>query len=153
VAWGDYDNDGDLDILLTGYGVVGGGPVAKVYRNDGPAAGSGWNFVDSGAQLTGVYRSSVAWGDYDNDGDLDILLTGDSGDSPVAKVYRNDGGVFADSGRRMTPSALESGSVAWGDYDNDGDLDILLTGYTARWPRGQGLPQRRRRLCRQRASR
>ena len=100
VAWGDYDNDGDLDILLTGYGVgVGGGPVAKVYRNDGPAAGSGWNFVDSGAQLTGVYRSSVAWGDYDNDGDLDILLTGDSGDgSPVAKVYRNDGGVFVDSG-------------------------------------------------------
>jgi uncharacterized repeat protein (TIGR01451 family) len=137
VAWGDYDNDGDLDILLTGYGVVGGGgPVAKVYRNDGPAAGSGWNFVDSGAQLTGVYRSSVAWGDYDKDGDLDILLTGyASGFSPVAKVYRNDGGVFVDSGPAddALPGVLDS-SAAWGDYDNDGDLDILLTGYSGDGP-------------------
>jgi uncharacterized repeat protein (TIGR01451 family) len=133
VAWGDYDNDGDLDILLTGYD--GGGAVAKVYRNDGPAAGSGWNFVDSSAGLTGVYYGSVAWGDYDNDGDLDILLTGTtSGDSTgaVAKIYRNDGPAagagwnFVDSGVALT--GVHQSSVAWGDYDNDGDLDILLTG-------------------------
>jgi hypothetical protein len=51
-------------------------------------------------RLAGVYGiSSVAWGDYDNDGDLDILLTGqDSGGNHVAKVYRNDGGGFVDSG-------------------------------------------------------
>ena len=86
VAWGDYDNDGDLDILLTGLPPSGGNPVAKVYENtDGafsevPATG-----------LTGVSYSSVAWGDYDNDGDLDILLTAgyDSGGNPVAKVYQN----------------------------------------------------------------
>ena len=92
VAWGDYDNDGDLDILLTGYSSDG---VARVYRNDGPAPGAGWNFVDIGVALTGVFYSSVAWGDYDNDGDLDILLTGaDSSFKPVARVYRNDGGGF-----------------------------------------------------------
>ena len=45
----------------------------------------------SGAGLTGVADSSVAWGDYDNDGDLDILLTGaDGGGGPVAKLYRNE---------------------------------------------------------------
>ena len=133
VAWGDYDNDGDLDILLTGYD--GGGPVAKVYRNNGPAAGSGWSFVDSGVALTGVYYGSVAWGDYDNDGDLDILLTGTTNgnsNGAVAKVYRNDGPAagagwsFADSGVALT--GVQQSSVAWGDYDNDGDLDILLTG-------------------------
>jgi hypothetical protein len=128
VAWGDYDNDGDLDILLTG--TTNGsstGAVAKVYRNDGPAAGAGWNFVDSGVALTGVHQSSVAWGDYDKDGDLDILLTGaGSGGVRVAKVYRNDAGSFVDSSAGLT--GVADSSVAWGDYDNDGDLDILLTG-------------------------
>ena len=126
VAWGDYDNDGDLDILLTGRD-SGNVPVARLYRNDGGL------FADSGTAddaLTGVRFSSVAWGDYDNDGDLDILLTGqDSGLNPVAKVYRNDGGLFTDSGTADDAlTAVSGGSVAWGDYDNDSDLDILLTG-------------------------
>lgn len=123
VAWGDYDNDGDLDILLTGNS--GSGYVSKIYRND---AGS---FVDIAAPLVGVWESSVAWGDYDNDGDLDILLTGntsaeDPTPNPVSIIYRNDGGIFVD-----IPASLVGvfrSSVAWGDYDNDGDLDILLTG-------------------------
>jgi predicted nucleotidyltransferase len=130
VAWGDYDNDGDLDILLTGAN-SSNTPVTKLYRNDGPAAGSGWSFVDSGVALTGVSSGSVAWGDHDNDGDLDILLTGYSSDG-VARVYRNDGPApgagwnFVDIGVALT--GVFYSSVAWGDYDNDGDLDILLTG-------------------------
>ncbi|HSH04347.1 MAG TPA: FG-GAP-like repeat-containing protein [Anaerolineae bacterium] len=122
VAWGDYDNDGDLDILLTGQD-SGNVPVTKVYQNN---AGS---FTDIGAGLTGIWLSSVAWGDYDNDGDLDILLTGEvSGGGLVAKVYQNNAGSFTDIGAGLPGS--QNGSVAWGDYDNDGDLDILLTGYT-----------------------
>ena len=120
IAWGDYDNDGDLDILLAGDGF---GAVAKVYRNDG-----GGVFTDIGAGLTGVYQAAAAWGDYDNDGDLDILLAGsNSGGNPVTMVYRNDGGgSFTDIGAALV--GIYMGSVAWGDYDNDGDLDILLAG-------------------------
>ncbi|MBP8291398.1 MAG: VCBS repeat-containing protein [Caldilineaceae bacterium] len=118
VAWGDYDNDGDLDVLLTGYN---GSYLTKVYRNNGGS------FVDSGVSLPGVSNSSVAWGDYDNDGDLDILLTGWTGGSGLALVYRNNGGNFVNV--PVSIPAVYSGSVAWGDYDNDGDLDILLTGY------------------------
>ncbi len=122
VAWGDYDSDGDLDILLTGEGYTYTGIVSVVYRNDGGGA-----FTDIGAGLSGVYAGSVAWGDYDNDGDLDILLTGYTGSVPVSKVYRNDGGgAFVDIGAGLI--AVHSSSVAWGDYDNDGDLDVLLTG-------------------------
>ena len=123
VAWGDYDNDGDLDILLTGADTLTS-RVSKIYRNDGGI------FTDIGASLIDLRNSSAAWGDYDNDGDLDILLTGYTGPQVgvtfFSKIYRNDGGTFTDTGISLT--GVANGSVAWGDYDNDGDLDILLTG-------------------------
>jgi hypothetical protein len=126
VAWGDYDNDGDLDLLLSGSADTA--PISCVYRNDG-----GGVFTDIGAGLTGVDGGSVAWGDFDNDGDLDILLAGQGSTQPIGRVYRNDGGgVFSNINAGLTPVSVSSG--AWGDYDNDGDLDILLTGVdVANW--------------------
>ncbi len=75
VAWADYDNDGRSDFLLTGATGTNSanvpiGYVSQVWRN----TGSG--FVNSGVSLPGVFRSSVAWGDYNNDGRLDIALMG-----------------------------------------------------------------------------
>ena len=76
----------------------------------------------------GVYFSSVAWGDYDNDGRLDFLLTGYTNNGDVSQLWRNTGSGFTN-----VPIADLLGvyypSVAWGDYDNDGRLDFLLTGY------------------------
>ncbi|MCP4542281.1 MAG: VCBS repeat-containing protein, partial [Chloroflexi bacterium] len=128
VAWGDYDNDGDLDILLTGAG--SGGPLAKLYENTG--SGFAENITASNV-LTGVEYSSVAWGDYDNDGDLDILLTGDTGGyNPLTSVYENTGAGFSvDAVASNDLAQVRYSSVAWGDYDNDGDLDILLTGMSS----------------------
>ncbi len=115
MAWGDYDNDGDLDILLAGENLSGF--ISRVYRND-----RGTFTVSAG--LPGA--RSVAWGDYDNDGDLDILLTGVSGSEDITRIYRNDGGTFTDIEAGLP--GVQNSSMAWGDYDNDGDLDILLTG-------------------------
>ena len=125
VAWGDYDNDEDLDILLTGADATFT-PISRIYRNDGNDL-----FTDINAELTDVMLSSVAWGDYDNDGDLDILLNAskNSYGDHVSKIYRNDGNdVFTDIHANLVE--VSSGSLAWGDYDNDGDLDIVLTGFT-----------------------
>ncbi|MCP4545218.1 MAG: hypothetical protein GY835_01980 [bacterium] len=117
-AWGDYDNDGDLDVLLTGFAVPPIFRVTRIYRNDDGT------FVDIEADLIGVNNSSVAWGDYDNDGDLDILLHGYSSDFGfITRIYRNDAGVFTDIEAGLPVHATSS--QAWGDYDNDGDLDIL----------------------------
>jgi len=124
LSFADYDRDSDLDLAVTGKITEGYG-TTKIYQNDGKG-----NFSDSGIQIIDVYTSSLAWGDYDNDGDLDLALIGARMGAPgiVAKIYKNKGNsTFEDSGiTDLTPVA--SGSVAWADYDNDGWLDIAICG-------------------------
>ena len=86
------------------------------------------NFVDTGISFIGLTQSSAAWGDYDNDGDLDVVMCGfDDQSEPRTMLYRNDGNNHF---TRVTSGLanLSRGSMAWGDYDNDGNLDILLIG-------------------------
>ncbi len=135
VAWGDYDNDGRLDFLVTGATnrAVPSGTISQLWRN----TGSGFtNVTDTVAPgLPQVAYSSVAWGDYDNDGRLDFLLTGGfyktNYFTRVSQLWRNTGRGFTNVTDTVTPGLpqLHAGSVAWGDYDNDGRLDFLLTGY------------------------
>jgi len=128
VAWGDYDNDGRLDFLLTG--LSGPDEVSQLWRN----TGSGFTNVTASVApgLPGVNDSSVAWGDYDNDGRLDFLLTGFTGSASVSQLWRNTGSGFTNVTASVAPGlpGVNDSSVAWGDYDNDGRLDFLLTGYS-----------------------
>jgi hypothetical protein len=126
VIWGDYDSDGDLDVLVAG---VGKQDVAftTIYNNAGGV------FTNSGINLSGLSRASAAWGDYDNDGDLDLAITGlTTAGVATMRIYRNDGGTFT-----AIPGSfigVFAGNVAWADYDNDGDLDLLVTGVTSSTP-------------------
>jgi len=75
------------------------------------------SFTEISAGLPGVAYSSVAWVDYDNDDDLDILLTGYiDGYDDISKIYRNDGaGTFTEINSGMIPFGF--GSIALGDYN------------------------------------
>jgi len=110
VAWGDYDNDGDLDLA------VGNNGQNVIYRNSGGSFGSTVNF-GTGSDAT----QSVAWGDYDNDGDLDLAV----GNNGQNVVYPNNGGSFGSAVNFGTGSD-DTLSVAWGDFDGDGDLDLAV---------------------------
>ncbi len=147
MAWGDYNNDGQLDILLSGSDSSYQSSFTKVYRNKTRENGSA-SFEDIGVQIPFLGSARYAWGDYDNDGLLDILGTGvdqqngESSATIVAKIYRNtgsfsglnsftDSGVQIDSGESRSEELINRGysQAAWGDYDKDGKLDILFTGH------------------------
>lgn len=78
--------------------------------------------------LLGLENGSVSFVDYDNDGDMDMMLTGsDSLWTPRTLLYENTG-----TGLAYVPnsfSGMASSSADWGDFDGDGDEDLLLTGY------------------------
>jgi len=119
-AWGDYDNDGRLDLLLADYGTAY--PYAPaLFHNDGN--GNFTRVVPQGVYVTGFF-SSAAWADFDDDGFLDILLTANTGNN---LLFRGDHGT---NFLQITtgPIVTEPASVsvpAWGDYDNDGFDDLL----------------------------
>ncbi len=132
-AWGDYNNDGYLDILATGGTGLSAYGVTKLFTNNN---GDGTFSENTTAGLTQVEESAAAWGDQNNDGKLDILLSGcphySSGcaEAPVSKVFTNGGtGTFSDASAGL--QGFMYGGVAWGDYNSDGKLDILLSGQNA----------------------
>lgn len=130
-AWGDYDNNGTMDVAIAGYEYDQSkdklAPGARIYRNSGS---SGGDFADVNARLTGVQDASLAWGDYDNDGKLDLVVAGDTGTAYVTKLYHNMGTTFPVNAAAVLPGVAK-GCVAWGDYDNDGRLDLLIAGNAA----------------------
>ncbi len=127
-AWGDYDNDGDLDLVLTGStNGTSGGAIAELYDNDGSGNLTKNTTISSG--LTGASRSGAAFGDYDNDGYLDLVIIGyNTSNTPTTTLYNNngDGSFSVVSGTGFDNGAWSS--AYWGDINNDGYLDLFLSG-------------------------
>lgn len=124
VAWADYDADGDMDILANG-STDAPTHLVYIYRNDGDDV-----FLNTGIEIFGSVDGSLAWGDYDNDGDFDFLLTGLASyqNSPIIEIYRNIDGSIFNKDEDVDLPKMYTGNAVWGDYDNEGDLDILICG-------------------------
>ncbi|MCB0293430.1 MAG: VCBS repeat-containing protein, partial [Calditrichaeota bacterium] len=88
-------------------------------------------FTDIHAGLSRVGNGDGVWGDYDNDGDLDLAIAGQRDSlatvNPFSGIFRNDNGSFVDINANL--AQLSASILAWGDYDNDNDLDLFLGGY------------------------
>ena len=140
VASGDYDDDGDIDLFV----VRGNVGPNLLYRNRGDntfedvAAGAG--LANTRSAFQNYRHSGPAFADMDGDGDLDLFIGGVQGDPSF--VFRNNGdGTFTDVTAGSGIDRLRSQqnvSSAFGDYDMDGDVDLLL----AHWgtPRSNSNP-------------
>ncbi|HYX09959.1 MAG TPA: T9SS type A sorting domain-containing protein, partial [Bacteroidales bacterium] len=81
------------------------------------------------ADIEQVCSGDAAWCDYDNDGDLDLAITGNTGTfTSYSGIYTNNNGIFEERGIPLVD--LGRSSLAWGDYDNDGDPDLLMAGFS-----------------------
>jgi len=119
VAWGDYDGDGWEDLLLDG---------RMLWRNNGDGT---FRDVTSSAGIAGVASHGGVWADYDNDGDQDFYANVRS-DTARDALWRNDGdGTFTDVSNQAGDiyDFLPSEGAAWGDYDNDGFVDLYVANY------------------------
>ena len=121
-AWGDYDNDGDEDIVA-----VGTYQPHALFRNNGDGT-----FTDV-AEQAGIADSRGGWGslfaDYDNDGYLDLYITrgGWSGAAENTLYHNNGDGTFTDVTHAAGVADPQSSfCAAWADYDNDGYLDLYI---------------------------
>jgi hypothetical protein len=120
---GDINGDGDLDLVITGRD-ANDAPTATLYLGDGQGG-----FTDANAGLAGVASGSSSLGDVNGDGDLDLVITGrGANDAPTATLYLGDGqGGFTDANAGLTGVSFGTSS-SLGDLDNDGNLDLLVTG-------------------------
>lgn len=126
--WGDYDNDGDLDVVLVGAfnSIVARGEILK---NNGD--GTFTKDETASTTIEAVSRGDVEWYDYDNDGDLDLLLTGrpSLGTDVVTNLYDNSNGILTlNSSISSTFTDVSNSSAKWGDFNNDGHTDVLISG-------------------------
>ncbi len=134
VAVGDYDNDGFLDLFVTS--LDGTDPALYLNRGDG-------TFVRDARtdglrrKLAGVAGLDAAFFDFDNDGRLDLIVVGKAA-APGGRgvfLFRNDAARgFEDYSTILPPTdSLPAGrAVAVADYDQDGDLDLIVVGWDGR---------------------
>jgi tetratricopeptide (TPR) repeat protein len=125
LAWGDFDNDGFDDLFV----VSGGGALdlpesqrapSVLYRNLGNGR---FEKVQDFPELK-ILGMGAAWGDYNNDGWLDLVVTGYN----FIALYRNDHGHLVRDKTFPSPKGFWTG-VSWGDYNRDGYLDFYVCGY------------------------
>ncbi len=140
LAHADYDNDGDRDLLVLRGAWMGeeGRHPNSLLQNQGRGT-----FEDV-TRATGIFSlhpsHSGAWGDYDNDGWLDLYIGNESSPAPKpphpSELFHNNGdGTFSEVAAKLKIADIGFvKGVVWGDYDNDGMLDLYishLNGYNA----------------------
>ena len=131
-AFGDLDSDGHIDIFAGNFSHPGQ-PQSRILLNQGPALD--YHFADLGQR--GIYWqeswASPALGDFDNDGMLDVFFTALASYGNHSELFRNTGSPANPQFETVTgseglPTNLESYTVSWADWDNDGDLDLTTNG-------------------------
>ncbi len=124
--WVDYDNDGDMDLLITGNTADYRSSVSRFFKNEP----SGRLIEDTNQDIIGLKASSLKFMDLDNDGDQDLIVSGWSviENNLVTKIYQNE-----PLGTYVELAMDELHAVAYGDIDavdidHDGYLDISISG-------------------------
>ncbi len=124
--WGDYDNDGDLDLVIGGQDYTGA-RLLKIFNNDNGVL----VFDDKQINIIPIFPCIVKWVEMNNDGYLDLVaIGGDSTGGTSARVYLNDPSYILENslGHYKGYLGVTAGAVDFGDFNNDGLIDFVVTG-------------------------
>jgi len=127
LGWGDFNADGLLDCYSTNLGNIfdsgGTGKPDRLWRNNGDDSFT--NVTGTAIPAYNFAGRGVAWADYDNDGDSDVYIS-DYWQYPNC-LFRNNGGesMSSVSWAMGVAGNHHSAGSCWGDYDNDGDMDLV----------------------------
>ncbi|MEL7220919.1 MAG: FG-GAP-like repeat-containing protein [Bacteroidota bacterium] len=120
IEWLDYNNDGALDVLLSGKD-SDGNPLTQLYRGD--KSGS---FEEVVTPFSALINSGIALDDYNKDNFVDVLLFGKNGNERHCILYQNEGGTFI--AQALDLVGIDNGAATWADFNDDGQLDFYITG-------------------------
>ncbi|HWD20618.1 MAG TPA: FG-GAP-like repeat-containing protein [Verrucomicrobiae bacterium] len=127
-AWGDYDNDGLIDLFVPTATSSFAGANDLLYHNNGD--GTFTKITNSILAKDNVAGQSAIWGDYLNNGRLDLFATEVSGGRNL--LYQNNGnGMFTKITNAVSSEGGISGGAVWADFDNDGYLDLYVGNFGA----------------------
>ena len=125
VRWADLDNDDDLDLMY--YGFEPSHPAESIPYGTYVYENINGTFTLRPTDLPQLRASDYALGDYDNDGDLDVLLSGITPENTdITKIFKNNGGFTFEETYSFL--GLSSSEPRWVDLDNDSDLDFVEIG-------------------------
>jgi hypothetical protein len=128
-AWGDYDNDGDLDLFVANHyhPPTDAGRPNLLYRNDGNGTFTSLTSVPANdPEYQGGTSFGGTWGDYDNDGWLDLFVANRLAENDFLYHNNRDGTFTKILAGILVNDGAYSQAAAWGDYDNDGFLDLFV---------------------------
>lgn len=123
IALGDISMDGSPDLVMLGM-TASGIPITKIYLNDGNG-----HFNEHSIPLEACYQGNISLADYDADGDTDMIIEGFRNNSYKAVLlYLNDGSAHFTERLISSYYCLNGSSLASADFDNNGTLDLIITG-------------------------
>ncbi len=138
-VWGDYNGDGFLDLLLNGDGFQMSGEASdfiyRLYRNNAGVFTPVTTFQRYRQLSTGDGSRFMDW---DNDGDLDIVVTGFDSTTQSTAIFLNNAGTFTAMANNANLPGVSESSIEVADIDGDTDLDLLITGFSGNNFNGAG---------------
>ncbi len=125
--WGDVNMDGAPDLFVMGVDESQDIIINDLYLNDGTSLSK-----DQTTIFPDLFNGSSSWGDYDNDGDLDLVICGQTADktASVSRFYKNEPtGRLTELTTAEDVGGLKAGAFRFADLDSDGDLDMIMSGW------------------------
>jgi hypothetical protein len=120
INWLDFNNDGMMDVVITGFN-IDSVSTTKLYQGNKTEF-----FIEVASEIPAVFNSEIIIDDYNRDNFKDFVILGKEDSIRLTEIYTNNEGAFELLESELLP--IDNGASVWGDFDNDGKIDLFVTG-------------------------